>query len=252
MTDVFNSATTENVTTAQTTTETNSSFTEQLVGEGKKFRDVESLAKGKLEADRHIADITRTLTELREEVAKQDYAKTLLEQLQSKGAGSGTANTEDSLTTRNSATENTTQTREVDIEALVEQAITKKEKTRTFEQNIAAANDVMVSQYGDRAGEVLKLKAQELSISVDRLKEIAAESPTAFLQLVTDSSKKSTDKVVMPSSVRQDSLASNTSERTFNYYQKIRKENKSQYYSPKVQRMLMEDRLRLGEKFYNK
>lgn len=252
MTDVFDSATTENATTAQTTTETNSSFTEQLVGEGKKFRDVESLAKGKLEADRHIAEITRTLTELREEVAKQDYAKTLLEQLQSKGAGSGTANTEDSLLTRNSATENTTQAREVDIEALVEQAITKKEKTRTFEQNISAANEAMVSQYGDRAGEVLKLKAQELNMSVDRLKEIAAESPTAFLQLVTDSSKKPTDKVVMPSSVRQDSLASNTSERTFNYYQKIRKENKSQYYSPKVQRMLMEDRLRLGEKFYNK
>lgn len=250
MSDIFNSATTENATTAQTTTETPSSFIEQLVGEGKKFRDVESLAKGKLEADRHIAEITQTLNQLREEVAKQDYAKSLLEQLQNKGAASGTANTEEPTQTRNSATENTTQTREVDIEALVEQAITKKEQARTFEQNIAAANEAMVSQFGEKAGEVVKARSQELGISVERLKEIAAESPTAFLQLVTGSAKKTPEKVVVPGSVRQDSLASNTSERTFEYYQKMRKENKSLYYSPKVQRMLMDDRLRLGDKFY--
>lgn len=251
MTDVFNSATTENATTATTTTETTSSFVEQLVGEGKKFKDVESLAKGKLEADRHIAEITQTLTQLREEIAKQDYAKTLLESLQSKGAESGTAKTEEPTQTRNSAAENTTQTREVDIEALVEQAITKKEKARTFEQNIATANEAMVSQFGDKAGEVVKARSQELGISVERLKEIAAESPTAFLQLISGSAKKTTDKVAPPSSVRQDSLASNTSDRTFEYYQKMRKENKSLYYSPKVQRMLMDDRLRLGDKFYS-
>ena len=251
MTDVFNSATTENVTTAQTTTETNSSFMEQLVGEGKKFRDVESLAKGKIEADRHIAEITQTLAEMREEIAKQDYAKTLLESLQSKGAESGTAKTEENSQTRNSATENTTQAREVDIEALVEQAMTKKEKARTFEQNIATANEAMVSQFGEKAGEVVKARSLELNMSVERLKEIAAESPTAFLQLITGSAKKNTDKVTMPGSVRQDSLASNTSDRTFDYYQKLRKDSKSQYYSPKVQRMLMEDRMRLGDKFYN-
>lgn len=251
MSDIFTSATTENATTENTSAETPSSFVEQLVGDGKKFRDVESLAKGKLEADRHIAEITQTLNQLREEVAKQDYAKSLLEQLQNKGAGSGTANTEEPTQARNSAAENTTQTREVDIEALVEQAITKKEKARTFEQNIATANEAMVSQYGEKAGEVVKARSQELGISVERLKEIAAESPTAFLQLVTGSAKKATDKVVMPSSVRQDSLASNTSDRTFQYYQKMRKENKSLYYSPKVQRMLMDDRMRLGEKFYS-
>jgi len=251
MSNVFDSATTDNTATESTNAETPSSFVDQLVGDGKKFRDVESLAKGKLEADRHIADITKTLNELREEVAKQDYAKTLLEQLQSKGAESGTAKTEDSTQTRNSATEDTTQNREVDIEALVEQAITKKEKARTFEQNIAAANEAMVSQYGEKAGEVVKVRSQELGISVERLKEIAAESPTAFLQLVTGSAKKTPEKVVMQGSVRQDSLTSNTSERTFQYYQKMRKENKSLYYSPKVQRMLMDDRLRLGDKFYS-
>jgi len=250
MTDVFNSATTDTATTETTTTETNSSYVEQLVGEGKKFRDLEALAKGKLESDRHIAEITSTLNELREEVKKQEYAKTLLETLQNKGVDSGTTKTEEPTQSRTSATENTTQNREMDIEALVEQAITKKEKARTFEQNVATANEAMIAQYGDKAGEVVKSKAQELGFSVERLKEIAAESPTAFLQLVTGSPKKPTEKVAMEGSVRQDSLTSNTSDRTFDYYQKMRKENKSLYYSPKTQRLLMEDRLRLGEKFY--
>lgn len=250
MTDVFNSATTETTTTAQTTTETTSSFIEQLVGEGKKFKSVEELARGKIEADRHIAEITQTMAQMREDLAKQDYAKTLLESLQNKGAGSGTA-TEETTQTRNSATENTTQNREIDIETLVEQAITKKEQARTFEQNLTTANQAMIAQFGDKAGEVVKARSLELGISVERLKEIAAESPTAFLQLVTGSAKKTADKVTMPSSVRQDSLASTTSDRTFEYYQKLRKDNKSMYYSPKVQRMLMEDRMRLGEKFYN-
>ena len=253
MSDIFDSATTEQVTTEPTIQETPSSFVEQLVGEGKKFKDTEALAKGKLEADKHIAEITQTLNELREEVKKQQFSKELLETLQSKGARSGIAETEEPTYTRNSAPENTTQPSEVDIETLVEQAITKKEQSRTIQQNVAIANEAMVSQYGDKAGEVVKAKAVELNMSVDRLKEIAAESPTAFLQLVGATATKKPASQVMPQgSIRQDSLSTNTSERTFDYYQKMRKENKSLYYSPKVQRMLMDDRLRLGEKFYNK
>ena len=253
MTDVFNSATTENVTTEPTQNETPSSYVEQLVGEGKKFKDAEALAKGKLEADKHIEEITRTLNELREEVKKQQYTKELLDTLQRKGTESGTAETGEPTQTRNSATENTTQTSEVDIETLVEQAITKKEQARTVEQNVATANTAMVAQYGEKAGEVVQSKARELGISVDRLKEIAAESPTAFLQLVGAKTEKApASQVAPPGSIRQDSLNTNTSDRTFDYYQKMRKENKNLYYSPKVQRMLMEDRMRLGEKFYNK
>lgn len=250
MTDVFSSVTTENTTPAGTTTEqTEAKYVEQLVGEGKKFKDLESLAKGKLEADRHIEEITKTLNELREEVSKQDYAKELLTKLQDKGADAGTANSAMGTDTSNSANGNTTQNAS-EIEALVEQLITKKEKTRTLEQNIAVANNAVVSQYGEKAAEVVKLKASELGMSVDRLKEIAAESPTAFLQLIGAKTQVKTDSVTNPSSIRSETFSNTNSDRTFDYYQKMRKENKSLYYSPKVQRMLMDDRLRLGDKFY--
>jgi hypothetical protein len=250
MTDVFTSATTENTAPAgDATSQTNDSFVTQLVGEGKKFKDVESLAKGKLEADRHIEEITKTLNELREEVSKQDYAKELLTKLQDKGTDTGTVNPAMGTNTGNSANGNTTQDAST-IEALVEQLMTKKEKTRTLEQNIAVANDAVVSQYGDKAAEVVKAKASELGMSVERLKEIAAESPTAFLQLIGAKANVKVDSVTTPSSIRSETLTNTGTDRTFDYYQKLRKDNKSLYYSPKVQRMLMEDRIRLGEKFY--
>jgi hypothetical protein len=40
-----------------------------------------------------------------------------------------------------------------------------------------------------------------------------------------------------------------SSERNFDYYQKLRRENKSLYYTPKVQREMMADATRLGGKW---
>jgi len=117
MSDVFNAATTADTTTEAGNSQTNENYVNQLVGEGKKFKDLEALAKGKLEADRHIGEITKTLDELRAELAKQDYAKSLLEQM---SKGSETRQDEPPPNTSSSSnTENTTQSAS-DIESLVE------------------------------------------------------------------------------------------------------------------------------------
>lgn len=249
MTDIFNAATTAETTTEAGNVQTNESYLNQLVGEGKKFKDMEALAKGKLEADRHIGEITKTLDELRAELAKQDYAKSLLEQM-SKGS-EATAEQSSLNTPSPSNTENTTQSASEDIEALVEKVITAKERTRTVSQNLSVVSEEMEKQYGDKAGQILKTKSTELGMSIERLKEIAAESPTAFFQLVGVSAKgKPTAPVATQSSIRSENFSSNSQERDFDYYQKIRKENRSLYYSPKVQNMMIQDRQRLGDKFY--
>lgn len=247
MTDIFTSATTESTTTETQQTQTNDSFVTQLVGEGKKFKDIEALAKGKLEADRHIGEITKTLDELRAELAKQDYAKSLLEQM-SKGPETRQDDPPPN-TSSSSNTENTTQSAS-DIETLVEKVITEKEKSRTVAQNLSVVSEEMEKQFGDKAGSILKAKSQELNITLDRLKEIAAESPTAFFQLVGVSGKKVQTSTAPQSSVRSETFSSNSQDRDFDYYQKLRKENRSLYYSPKVQNMMLQDRTRLGDRFY--
>lgn len=247
MTDIFNAATTAETTTETQVTQTNDSFVAQLVGEGKKFKDMEALAKGKLEADRHIGEITKTLDELRAELAKQDYAKTLLEQM-SKGSDAGTEQPTP-ITTSPSNTENTTQSAS-DIESLVEKVITAKEKNRTVSQNLGVVSEEMEKKFGDKAGQILKNKSAELGMSLDRLKEIAAESPTAFFQLIGVTAQKPTMAAVPQSSVRSEGFNPNSQDRDFDYYQKLRKENRSLYYSPKIQNMMLQDRDRLGSRFY--
>jgi hypothetical protein len=108
----------------------------------------------------------------------------------------------------------------------------------------------MEKQYGDKAGQILKAKSAELNMSLERLKEIAAESPTAFFQLVGVNNNKKVTSMTTQSSVRSENFNSNSQERDFDYYQKLRKENRSLYYSPKIQNMMLQDRTRLGDKFY--
>jgi hypothetical protein len=53
-------------------------------------------------------------------------------------------------------------------------------------------------------------------------------------------------------SVRTDGVAmQSSSQRDWSYYQKLRRENRNEYYSPKVQQQLMEDKMRMGDKFGN-
>ena len=252
MSDIFSSATTESTTTDTQQAQTKESFVDHLVGDGKKFKDIEALAKGKLEADRHIGEITKTLDELRAELAKQDYAKNLLEQM-SKGSETG-AEQPTPVTTSSSNTENTTQSAS-DFEALVEKVITAKEKSKTASQNISVVGEEMQRQYGDKTADVLKAKSLELNMSLDRLKEIAAESPTAFFQLIgvkKMGEKTSTSTgVTTQSTIRSENFNSYSQDRTFEYYQKLRKENRSLYYSPKIQNTMLQDRERLGDRFYN-
>lgn len=252
MSDIFSSATTEGTTNETQQTQTKESFVDHLVGDGKKFKDIEALAKGKLEADRHIGEITKTLDELRAELAKQDYAKNLLEQM-SKGSETG-AEQPPPVTTSSSNTENTTQSAS-DFEALVEKVITAKEKSKTASQNISVVGEEMQKQYGDKTADVLKAKSLELNMSLDRLKEIAAESPTAFFQLIgvkKMGEKTSTSTgVTTQSTIRSENFNSYSQDRTFEYYQKLRKENRSLYYSPKIQNTMLQDRERLGDRFYN-
>lgn len=247
--NIFDSATTGTETSEDKTTSSESSFLEKMVGEGKKFKDIEALARGKFEADNHIREITTTLDELREELARQDYAKSLLEHLD-KGSDAGKESQPPLEKPSSSNTETTSQSAS-DLKALVEKVLTEKEKDRLYSQNVQTVTEEMERHFGDKSGQILRGKSQELGMSVEKLKEIAASSPTAFLQLIgINQSKKPTQATLPSSSVRSETFNPNSQDRDFEYYQKLRKENRSMYYTPKIQNMMIQDRERLGSRFY--
>lgn len=236
----------------QTTTEQQESYLAKLVAaKGENWKDPEVLAKGKLEADGYIKNLEDQLAQMREDLSKQDYAKSLLEELQTKATS--TANVKPAVANNNNGGTNTDgntqpQVSEDILKSLVEQTLTARERDNTVKQNLALVDQELEKTYGTEAPQVVQQKAQELGLSVKRLQELASESPTAFFNLIGEP-KKSFQPIVQGSVRTEGVNMKASSERNFEYYQKLRRENKSLYYTPKVQREMMADAARLGDKW---
>jgi len=257
MSNVFEQAATEqqaegNQAEGQTF-ETEESYVKKLVeAKGEKWQDPEIIAKGKVEADNYIAELQRELEELRGDLTKNEYAKTLLETLQGKAEAPTSSNSAEAQQKENegSAADQNTTGDAGDLESLVEETIRKREQQQTAKQNLDQVQETLKKAYGTEASKVVQERANELGMSLDRLQEIATESPSAFMRLVGDS--PAVEKNPVPSSSVNTTAAFNqTSERTWNYYQELRRSNPKQYYSPKVQNALVQDRQRLGDRFYS-
>ena len=236
----------------QTEAQPQESFLQKLVeAKGDNWKDPEVLAKGKLEADGYIKNLEDQIAQMREDMKKQDYQAQILEQLQNKAAETTTAQTAMPNDNGSTETQNTTASlSENDLESLVEKTLVKREQDSVIKQNLTQVDQELVNSFGTEAEATVRKKAEELGMSLSRLRDIAAESPTAFFSLIGQPQK--TFSPMVQGSVRTEGVnmqASNT--RDWNYYQKLRRENPNQYYSPKVQQQLIQDRMNMGDKFGN-
>ncbi len=239
-------------TTEQTQQETppQESYVQKLVeAKGENWKDPEVLAKGKLEADGYIKTLEDQLAQMREDMKKQDYQAQILEQLQNKATESTAVNNEVPNNNGDINTQNTTAAvDEETLKSLVEQTLTQREKDNTVQQNLSQVDKELESSFGTEAAATVQKKAQELGMSMDRLRDIAAESPSAFFTLIGQPQK--TFSPMVQGSVRTEGVNMQAStERNWSYYQKLRRENRNLYYSPKVQQQMFQDKARLGEKF---
>jgi len=231
----------------QTTGQQGSSFVELLVKEkGEQWKDPEVIAKGKVEADNFIKELQTQIEEMRKDLGQQDYAKSLLTKLQEQkpqppanGKPEGTSGSESSDTKLDAS----------ELEAFIEQALTKREKQMTSTQRLAETDAKLQEMFGTEASKVVQSKAQELGMSVTRLQEIASESPSAFFKLIGEEEKQQSNS--LPKGTLNTSAAfTASSTRNNEFYQKMRREKPSEFWSVKVQRQMLEDRKGLGDKFY--
>jgi hypothetical protein len=229
------------------------SFIAKLVEtRGETWSNPEVIAKGKIEADAYIKTLEEQLAAMREDLGKNDYASKLLEQLQSKAPDPTTGKAVESNNNNLSGTDadgNTNQTAsDDDLKSLVEKTLTEREALATVEQNLSSVTRQLEADYGTEANAKVNEKAKELGISLSRMEELAKESPSAFFALLGGTKKPIAS--MAQGSIRTEGVAyQNTNDRDWSYYQKLRRENKSTYYTPKVQKQILEDKKRLGDKF---
>lgn len=243
MSSVFDAPTTEQEQTTESQTETTiEDWVSEVVKEkGEQWQDPQALAKGYYHAQKRIKE----LEAVAEKAKENDYAKTLLEQLQAKTqAPEATTEEPEAELKPHSGTEQQDHTSlsPEDIESLLE----KKLSVRAKQEKVESA---LREKFGEDANRVVHERAKELNLSIERMQELAQESPDAFLRLVGDPAPKETNKGVRTSVNTASGFNSQHGERNSDYYRKLRRENRKLYNDPKTQMQMLNDKMRLGSDF---
>lgn len=218
-------------------------YLEELVGEGKKFKTVDELAKGKWQSDDYIETLKAKIVNLEAQNANGMNVEKLREEILRLNAGKD----------ENDGGQPPVQTpapSTPDIEDLVLQTLRKTEAERTTQTNTQATISKMKEVWGGDAGKKLAEVATEINTSVETLREIAAQSPQMFYRLTgLDQDRTPSGGTTVPtSSVRFDNRAP---DRDAAYYRELKKTNPSLYKETSTQIQMHRDAQRLGEKFFN-
>jgi len=225
-------------------------YYEELVGDGKKFKSVEDLARGKYEADLYVKTLTKRMDELRNDYVqlRQDYnSKAKLEEVL------------DQLKTTQQSGSNEPLAKDVEMkpeikpEDISKMIASEIQRTRAQEQEEANYRQVQAKlkeRFGNNR-DALNQHLQELGLSEDFAKELARKHPNVFMRtLGLDQPAQQDDFLAPPrSSVRRDTFAPKTEERTWSWYEKLRLSNPEKYRSKEITVQMHKDYERLGAKF---
>jgi hypothetical protein len=139
-----------------------------------KYRDIPSALDGL----RHAQSFIETLKaekqaleaeqlRMRSELEKRQSVEDIVGRLANSQGNASTTNTE-SITAEQ-------------VAEMVKNQFVNIQTETAKKTNLQTVNDTLVKRFGDKAGEVLKSKADELGITVKQLGDLAQQSPTAVL-----------------------------------------------------------------------
>jgi hypothetical protein len=217
-----------------------------LVGEGKKFKTPQDLARGKAEADAFIARLQQEQADLRNELAQRARLAELVDRLDKP---------QDTPPPQQQRQDTPTQPENQGIDPsklneIVNKLLSEREAGNTAKQNLDAVKQTLVDKLGPNYAEKIKTQATQLGVSTDFMESVAKQSPSAFYNLIGLNATKTRDGFVTPDGQRT-SFEPTTKGRDMKHYENIRKTDPTKYWSPQVQNQLHKDALAMGEKFFN-
>lgn len=212
-----------------------------LVGEGRKYKDENALAKGYMNAESFIE-------ELRADLAKERAAKTPPSPPVEVDTGNN----------RNPPVERSTPPVKEDLANRIREELKILSEEEKLKGNLANVEIVMLKNFGDQkaANAAIISKAKELNVSTKWLEDTAKSTPNAFFTImgVTE-----TVAPVTPAStpapkgnVNLNAPLANKAqgERGYAFYEQLRRSDKGKYFTPAIQKEMVEQRKKLGDNFY--
>lgn len=235
-----------------TPVETQENALEALVGEGKKYKDLEALAKANLEKDSFIERLQTEGSEIRQELEKRLTIDEFMQKLEAKRLESGTSN--DGTPPSEPPKEEISKeglTRE-EISELLKQELSSQTKEQQKQSNLSEAISELNKIWGSDTKVKLNQRASELGISVQELKAHAENNPKVFLSLVKPETpvQGSATSTVFQSSTDTGKTPATNGEKTKSYYDRMRKDNPKAYWSKTVQNEMHRQALKLKDDFF--
>lgn len=223
-------------------------FTE-LVGEGKRYATPQEIARGKVEADKHIKTLEKELGDLRQDLAArltlEQYSDKIAEMInKSSGANQDTQNTGGEEKQVQSKTLS-----EDDLDKFFDTRITAREQARMKQANVSFVQSELKKVFGDDYSTKITETAESLDLDKESLNKLAERNPKAFLKLFVPTQKQEEYSTHPRSSVVF--KPSTSSERNYTFYQEERKRLKDDKRALKrLESQEYQDALRLGQDFF--
>lgn len=219
----------------------------ELVGEGKKFKTVEDLARGKLEADSFIQRITQENKALREAM-DNDTPDVVLAKI------NGLLSTRGSENTANQQASNQSQSKEPSLEEKVLTLLNSREMEQNRKKNVETFNQTVNRAFGDKTADVVATRLTELDMDPQLFNTMVEKNPQAALKVLGLKEPAPSQSTLQGSAVNTEAYFGNDNKggekQNFAYFNKLRRELKEGYYTPEVQKQVFEARKKLGEDFW--
>lgn len=231
----------------------NKDYLAELVGEGKKFKTVQDLARGKFQADIHIDLLEKTKDQLRadylklsEDAQAQATLKDLVTQLKAPIQQPAS-----SITPQANVDNQRPSIDPKELESLVDSRLNERELSRKQSDNFKLVQDRLKERFGSNYQTVLKQQIDELQLPSDYVNDLARRSPEAFFRTMGLTEQPRNDfQAPARSSVRSDNYASQGGQdETWSYWQKLKETNPKLYLDPKTVVRMEKAYERLGKKF---
>jgi len=230
----------------------NKNYLTELVGEGKKFKSPEELARGKYESDTYIKLMEKRMDNLREDYLKlrEDYtARASLEELV------------DKIDKRQLSSSEPPPAPEVpqptidpkQIESLVSNKVQEIETSKRQQDNFNTVRAKLQERFGSNYANVLKEQTESLGLTDNFVNDLARNHPTVFFKTFGLDAAPVRENFQSPPRTQQrsDSFAPSVQKRDWLFYEALRVNKPKEYLDPKTQIQMQKDVIELGEdQFY--
>lgn len=246
MTDLF---------TNENKTDPNKNYLEELVGEGKKFKSPEDLARGKYESDNYITILQQRFDELREDHTRlrdENAAKARMEEILTKlDTKIQDRDTTDDANDKKPDAGNSLQFDPKQIEDLVTSKLTEREVQRKQEENFNQVRDKLREQYGENYASVLEDQINEMGLTKDFFNDLARNHPSVLFKTLGLDQTAQKQSYSPPPRNAMTFKPSAPKKRTYSYYQNLRKENPKIYFDRQTAIQMHNDAQEQGEAFFD-